>query len=184
MVRLTGLRSSPFLNEQVADTSLPTDYFVAHLLLLPNDPGPEEATPFYFVSTDLCAIVPYLQLILDTPPSQHGYTRRIHRHNYAAATFHRFSYFLIPCYARNFTRMYAGALGRYLAKVVYVRTGVPLELLENVSQFDPPPVIIAENPECVERARKLHLPCFTIQDITPDQLNIEIQRQFSKPADP
>ena len=42
IVRLTGLGLSPFLNEQVADISLPTDYYVAHLLLLPNDPGPRQ----------------------------------------------------------------------------------------------------------------------------------------------
>jgi hypothetical protein len=184
MVWLAGLSGSEYENERVADTSPPTDYYVAHLLLLPNEPGPEEATPFYFASIDLCKLAPYLELILNTPPSVHGYARLIHRHNYAAAVFHRFSYFLIPVYAKNFNREYAESLGRYLAKVIYVSDGVPLELLDNVSHYDNPPVVIAETSECAMRANELRLPCYRLDQITPKQINSEIRRQFSRPAQP
>jgi len=157
---------------------------VAHLLFLPNDPGPEEVTPFYFASVDLCELAPYLQLLLNTPPSAHGYTRHIHRQNYAAAVFHRFSYFLITCYARNFDAAYADAFGRYLAKVVYVPARVPLEVLERLPQYVVAPVVIAGTSECAARAKELHLPCYRLDEVTAKQLNGEIQRQFSKPVPP
>lgn len=184
LIRLGGLEASAHQNEHVADLSVPTDYYVAHLFVIPDEPGPSAVTPFYFASIDLCAITPFLKLLLDTPPSEHGYTRRIHRHNYAAASLHRFSYFLIPCYARNLTEAYAEALGTYLAKVVYVPSGVPSDLLRLFSAYRVPPFVIAESDECAAHAKTLNLPCQLLRQTTAKGINAEIRRQFEQPAEP
>lgn len=184
MIRLAGIGASSYQNEQVAASPLPTDYYVAHLLLVPDEPGPDNVTPFYFASVDLCELSPYLQAILDTPPSEHGYTRDFHRYNYMAALLHRFSYFLVTCYARNFDQAYADTFGKYLAKTVYVSPRVPIRLLERLSQSTVPPIVIAGTPECETQARALGFPCSLIQNITPEWLNREIGNCFSKPIAP
>lgn len=184
MVTLTGFGAAPYQNEQVAASPLPTDYYVAHLLLVPDEPGPDEVTPFYFASVDLCELAPYLQVLLNTPPSEHGYTRHFHRYNYTAALLHRFSYFLLACYVRNFDRAYADTFGRYLAKVVYVPPRVPVGVLELLSQSAVPPIVVAGTSDCEKHARGLGFPCSPIEKITPEWLNREIDLCFSKPAEP
>src|SRR5882762_9739244 len=120
MITLGGINASQHTNEQVAPSRFPTDYYVAHLFLLPDEPGPSNVTPFYFASTDLCELAEFFRVLLDTLPSAHGYTKHIHPYNYSAALLHRFSYFLIPCYTKNFDREYAEVFGSFLAKVIYV----------------------------------------------------------------
>lgn len=183
-ITTTGFAASAHQNEQVAPSSLPTDYYVAHLFLLPDQPSPNQVTPFYFASVDLCELAPYMRLLLDTQPSEHGYVKRIHRYNDAAARLHRFSYFLIPCYATNFDRAYAKEFGSYLVKVVYVLPRVPLELLELLRSYSVPPVVIGGTAECVARAGEIGLPCWQINEVTPHELNAEIGRRFSTPAPP
>jgi CHAT domain len=183
-VKLAGIAASAHQNEQVAPSPLATDYYVAHLFLLPDQPGPNEVTPFCFASVDLCELSPYMQLLLDTQPSLHGYTRHLHRYNYIASHLHRFSYFLISCYARNFNREYAEQFGRYLAKIVYVHPRVPLDVLEKLRSCEVPPLVVGGTKECVSRARELGLPSWGIDEVTPDHLNAEIARQFRTPSEP
>jgi hypothetical protein len=184
MITLAGIGASPHSNEHVAGSPLPTDYYVAHLFLLPDEPGPNQATPFYFASVDLCELTPCLVLILDTPPSVHGYTKHFHRYNYAAALIHRFSYFLIACYARNFDREYAEAVGTYLAKVVYVHPKVPAAMLDYLSESATAPIVVAGASDHETRAKELGFPYARIEDATPEWLNREIATCFSKPAEP
>src|SRR6266478_1442275 len=184
MITLAGIGASPYQNEQVAASPLPTDYYVAHLFLLPDEPGPIEVTPFYFASVDLCEIAPYLQVLLDTPSSAHGYTKHFHRYNYTAALIHRFSYFLIACYARNFDRAYGETFGSYLAKVVHLLPRVPLKVLDLLSECAVPPIVIAGTPECQTRASEMGFPCSRIEEATPEWLNREISACFSQPAEP
>ena len=184
LIRLGGLEASAQQNEHVVDLSVPTDYYVAHLFLIPDELGPSVVTPFYFASIDLCAITPFLKLLLDTPPSEHGYARRIHRHNYAAAALHRFSYFIIPCYAKNLTELYAEAFGSYLAKIVYVPNGVPIDLLRFFLTYRVPPFVVAESRGCAAYAQTLNLPCELFRQTTAKRMNAEIRRQFEQPAKP
>lgn len=184
MVTLAGIGASQYQNEQVAAFPLPTDYYVAHLLLMPDDPGPNQATPFYFASVDLCELAPYLQLLLDTLPSAHGYTKHFHRYNYTAALLHRFSYFLITCYAKNFDRAYAETFRRYLVKVVHVLPRVPVEVLGLLSESTVPPIVVAGTPECQTHAKELGFPCSRVEEATSSWLNGEIGLCFSKPAEP
>jgi hypothetical protein len=184
MVTLAGIAASQHQNEKVGAPPLPTDYYVAHLLLVPDEPGPDNVTPFYFVSVDLCELAPYLQLLLDTAPSAHGYTRHFHRYNYSAALLHRFSYFLATCYAKNFDRAYADKIGKYPAKIVYVPPRIPIKLLEQLSQAAVPPIVIAGTSECEKHARGLGFPCSLIGNTTAEWLNREIGSCFSKPAVP
>ena len=184
MVKITGHEASAHNNEHVVPSALPTEYYVAHLFLLRDEPGPNEVTPFYFASVDLCELTPYLQLMLNTPPSFHGYVRRFHHCNYVAAGRHRFSHFLITCYARNFDAAYAETFAAYLVKVVYVPPGVPLGVLQRLSTCTVPPIVIAGTSECMRRAEDLRLPCWLIDLVTPEELNIEIGQRFSTPAAP
>lgn len=184
MATLAGIGASRYQNEQVAASPLPTDYYVAHLLLLPDEPGPNQVTPFYFASVDLCGLAPYLQVLLDTLPSAHGYTRHFHRYNYTAAVLHRFSYFLATCYVKNFDRAYAETFGGYMAKVVYVLPHVPLKVLDLLSKSTVPPIVVAGTPECQTRAKELGFPCSRVEEATSAWLNGEIRLCFSKPTEP
>ncbi|MGA7916949.1 MAG: hypothetical protein WCA00_17065 [Candidatus Acidiferrales bacterium] len=181
MVTAAGIASASYFNEQVAPSHT-TEYYVAHLLLLPDEPGPGQVTPFQFVSIDLCEMATYLRVILDTAPSLHGYARNFHGYNFLAANLHRFSYFLIPCYAKNFTNEYSDAFGRYLAKVAYIDGRVPLKLLDTLGDYRVPPFVIASAREHLDRAKALKLPCSSLRDVTPKLLNDHIGRCFSTAA--
>jgi hypothetical protein len=181
MVTAAGISSATYFNEQIA-FSPASEYYVAHLLLLPDEPGPSKVTPFYFVSLDLCETAAYLKVILDTAPSLHGYAKDFHRQNYIAANLHRFSYFLAPCYARNFTHEYSHGFGSYLAKIVFMARNVPLNLLDSLQGYSVPPLVIASTPESLKHAKDLGLPCSSISDVKAEELNEHIRKSFSTVA--
>lgn len=184
MVRAGGISASAYSNEQVAPVSPATAYYVAHLFLLPDEPGPSEVTPFLFASTDLCELGPFFKMILNTPPSLHGYSKDFHRYNYLSARLHRFSYFLSACYARNFTPKYSEAFGSYLAKVVYVARRTPISLLDHLTGYEVPAFVVARTDECLGRAKELGIPCAVLRELEPSQLNHHIERSFGTAASP
>lgn len=75
IVTVTGLWAAAYNNAQVAPASHPSDYYLAHLAILPDNPGPGEVTPFTLVSPDLCQLTALWRLLLTTQPSLHGYWR-------------------------------------------------------------------------------------------------------------
>lgn len=184
MLRAVGISSASYLNEQVAPGPPASEHYVAHLFLLPDEPGPAQVTPFLFASIDLCELAPFLRVILNTAPSLHGYARNFHGYNDVAARLHRFSHFLMPCYARNFDREYSEAFGGYLAKVVHIHRRTPLELLNRLAHFEVSPLVVASTRKCFDRARELGIPCAMIASLTSQQLNEHIRACFSAAAEP
>jgi hypothetical protein len=119
-IPISEFAASPSQNEQVTPPSIATDYYAAHLFLLPDRPEPDEVTPFYFACVDLCGLAPCMPPVLDTRPSLHGYTRHIHHYNHTAPRLHGFSYFLITSHARNIEWVHAETFGQYFVKVVHL----------------------------------------------------------------
>jgi hypothetical protein len=178
----TGQWAAPYHNAQVAPPSQPSEYYVAHLALLADAPGPSQVTPFTLVSIDLCQLPELWRLLLTSPPSLHGYTSNIHRYNYSAAVMVRFSHFLLPCYAQNFNQEYADVFNKYLVRTAYIAPKVPLSLLERLAGQSVPPIVIAATRKCRLRAQELGLPCWSVRDMTPAELNREIGARFREPA--
>ncbi len=182
MATATGFWAANYHNAQIAPIWPPSDYYAAHLALLPDAPGPQKVTPFSLVSLDLCHLTSLWRLLLTTPPSLHGYSKNFHGHNYTAARFVRYSHFLLSCYAGNFDAVYAAAFNAYLVRTVYCSPGVPVALLERLTGQSVPPIVIAATTEHILCARDLGLPCWSVRDMTPATLNQEISARFRTPT--
>jgi hypothetical protein len=177
-----GRWTAAYQNAQVVPAWQPSDYYVAHLALLADDPGPTEVTPFSLVSGDLCQLSELWRLLLTTQPSLHGYANNFHGYNYTVATMARSSHFLIPCYARNFDDEYAATFNGYLVRTAYLAPNAPLALLERLAGQVVPPIVLAATTECVRRAQALDLPCWLLQEMTPPTLNAEIGLRLWTPT--
>jgi hypothetical protein len=182
MISLTGYSAGSYSSELIAGAGLPSDYYVANLALVSDEPGRDFVTPFIFASVDLCELAPWFRLIQCTQPSLHGYSRNFHLHNYLAASMVRWSYFLVVCYQKHFTADYAAMLDRYLVKHVFVACDPTTEVLSYLKGFRIAPILTAKTRQLLDRLLAAGMPGVLVDDLTPAQLNWEIEQRFSTPT--
>lgn len=166
----------------IARSGQPSNYYVAWLAILADEPGREEVTPFYQVSEDLCALSPFFDLISQVPPSLHGFSKNFHRYNHAAMTMNRFAHWIVTCYQHNFAGPIVSGLDSYIAKVIFLHA-IPsantLSLLRRAFRLQP--IVLCKNSESLKACSEAGIPALKFDDMKAKDLMSEIGKLFSIP---
>jgi hypothetical protein len=164
-------------NILIGITPQPPNSWIIYAAILPDEPGRYQTTPYSFISTDLCNITPFIQLITTAQATCHGYLRDIHHRNNLHLQF-QVKYFLAPIYRANINDALIASLDTYIAKVIYVNV-VPDQALHNyLIRLHVPAIVIYPRRQDADHARTLGLDALASDEALPVVLNDKIANRF------
>jgi hypothetical protein len=77
------------------------------------------------------------------------------------------THWIVPVYKENFNQDYVAALDDYVAKVIYFPSTVESAVLQLLTRFRVPPIIIAAHPDTAKATTAQGLETHDLEHLTP-----------------